>query len=635
MCGIAGVLGPVDEFAVTRTALMNDMQRHRGPDQEGLWQSEGETGVVLGHRRLAIIDLSEAGRQPMLDESTGVALVFNGECYNFPELRAELEASGRQFHTATDTEVVLAAYLSWGAEVFGRLRGMFALALWDPREDRLLLARDRLGIKPLYYCEQGGRLLFASELRALLATDAVPRKLDPLSLNSYLWHGFVPGPRSLVQGVSLLPAGYVLSASPGEKPKLQAYWKYPQTAVIADENGTHAAAKLEEAVAQHLVSDVPLGIFLSGGVDSSVMAAMAQSANAQPVTTFNVRFDESRYDESAHARKVAESLGTDHREVTLTESYFAEHLDDALECIDQPTFDALNTYFVSRAVKEAGLTVALAGTGGDELFGGYPSFAEIPRARRLAGAIGWLPERLLRLQGRVAARLMMGRPAEVYPQTRWGKFADAMATRGDLPALYQVSYGLFSGDFLDTLLLQPNKVIHRGLTPELSEALAERIAGEPELAAISSLEVFSFLGERLLRDTDAASMAVSLEVRVPLLDHVFVEALAGVPEAQRFHPLGKKMLLRQMVADRLDPALFDRAKAGFELPLAVWCRRLLSDRLRDTFQDINLAHAVGLNAETAGRLWRAFEHDGAGIYWSRVWSLYVLMIWCRRHGIYI
>ncbi len=632
MCGIAGVYGPIDEQAISYTTRMNAAQLHRGPDQDGLWQSAGDSGVVLGHRRLAIIDLSNAGRQPMVDESSGVALVFNGECYNFRELRAELEKAGRRFDSATDSEVVLAAYLQWGVAAFGRLRGMFALAVWDPRDSRLLLVRDRLGIKPLYYTEQHGRLLFASELRALLATGAVPRKLEQRSLAAFLWHGFVPGPETLVAGVRLLPAGHLLSIQHGGASELQAYWQYPQTGATGDAEVPRAS--LEEAVAQHLVSDVPLGIFLSGGVDSSVMAAMAQGAASQPVTTFNVRFDEAQYDESAHARKVAEALGTDHREVTLSEAYFAAHLDDALDCIDQPTFDALNTYFVSRAVKEAGLTVALAGTGGDELFAGYPSFRDIPRARRLAGAVGWLPRRLTRFAGRSAARFAMGRAGEVWPQTRWGKLADALATRGDLPALYQVAYGLFDSEFLDTLLLQPRDDIQRGLTPELSTVLADRIAGEPELAAISSLEAFSFLGERLLRDTDTASMAVSLEVRVPLLDHVFVEALSRVPEAQRFAPLGRKMLLRQMVADRLDPAIFDRDKAGFELPLAVWCRRALSQRLRATFQDINLAHAIGLNAETVGRLWRSFEAGSAGVYWSRVWSLYVLMNWCRQHEVY-
>ena len=637
MCGIAGVLGPADEFARNLTARMNNAMVHRGPDQDGLWQSDGTTGVVLGHRRLAIIDLSDAGRQPMVDATSGVAIAFNGECYNFRELRTELEAAGRIFVSASDTEVVLAAYLRWGSAALQRLRGMFALAVWDPRERVLLLARDRLGIKPLYYTEQDGRLLFASELRALLASDGVPRKLDRISLASFLWHGFVPGPRTLVAGVKLLPAGYLLTVRPGQSPEPVRYWSYP--AVTGEAGGLSSVArardKLEEAVAQHLVSDVPLGIFLSGGVDSSVIAAMAQRSADQPVSTFNVRFEEARYDESAHARQVAGILGTEHHEVTLTEAYFAEHLDDALDCIDQPTFDALNTYFVSRSVREAGLTVALAGTGGDELFGGYTSFVDLPRLRPVSQALGWLPGRMQRMAGRTASRLMMGVPSSVYPQTRWGKLSDALAARGDLLTLYQVSYGLFTREFLDSLLLQGGQDMQWGLDDGFARELAGRIHDQPELTAISSLEVASFLGERLLRDTDCASMAVSLEVRVPLLDHEFIEALAQVPEAQRFHPLRKKMMLREMTAGQLDPSLFDRDKAGFELPLAVWCKRLLSARLQATFQDINLAHAVGLNAESVARLWRAFEKGGSGVYWSRVWSIYVLMNWCRRHGVYL
>ncbi len=637
MCGIAGVLGPADEYAMKVTARMNNAMQHRGPDQGGLWKSEGKVGVVLGHRRLSIIDLSEAGRQPMIDAATGVAIAFNGECYNFRELRAELEASGRDFVSVSDTEVVLAAYLSWGSAALQRLRGMFALAVWDPREPILLLARDRLGIKPLYYTEQDGRLLFASELRALLASELVPRKLDQISLASFLWHGFVPGPRTLVTGVRLLPAGHLLCIRPGQPPEPACYWNYPVTTGASRESSAVAPArdKLEEAVAQHMVSDVPLGIFLSGGVDSSVIAAMAQRSADHPVSTFNVRFEEARYDESAHARQVAEILGTEHHEVTLTETYFADHLDAALDCIDQPTFDALNTYFVSRAVREAGLTVALAGTGGDELFGGYASFSDLPRIRPVSQALGWLPERMRRMAGRAASRVMMGLPSAVYPQTRWGKLTDALAARGDLVALYQVSYGLFTCDFLDALLLQPVQDMHWGLETARRRELTERTHGQDEPTAISSLEVASFLGERLLRDTDCASMAVSLEVRVPLLDHEFIEALARVPTAQRFHPLRKKMMLREMTGGKLDPLLFEREKAGFELPLAVWCKRLLSRRLRATFQDINLAHAIGLNAETVGRLWRAFEQGGAGVYWSRVWSLYVLMNWCRRHGVYL
>lgn len=638
MCGIAGTVGRVDDVAVERTRHMLDAMVHRGPDQEGLWRTEGDEGAVLGHRRLSILDLSEAGRQPMVDPDTGVVIAFNGEVYNFAELRAEL--GPRRFQSTSDTEVVLAAYARWGEAAIDRLRGMFAIAVWDPRDASLLLARDRLGIKPIYVAAAGGRFWFASELRALLASGAVERKLDDRALGSFLWHGFVPGPRTLVEGVRLMPAGSTLRVqSDGTPAAPRHFWELPRPSSHHDHTTeadavARARDELERAVRMRLVSDVPLGIFLSGGVDSSVVAAMAQRSSSTPVTTFNIRFDEARYDESPFARDVARRLGTDHREVTLTEQSFAEHLDDALASIDQPTFDAINTYFVSRAVREAGITVALSGAGGDELFGGYTSFVDLPRAQHAARMLGHVPPRLRGGLARAATRARMGRGSEVHPQTRWGKLDDLLATRGDVLGLYQVSYGLFTREMLRSLRLSKADDLRWGLEPERAEELTALVKDESPLAAISLLELSSFIGERLLRDTDAASMAVSLEVRVPLLDHAFVEAMSRVPDARRFHPLRKKQLLKEMIADQLDPAVLDREKAGFELPLAVWCKSRLSPRLRETLQDINLAHAIGLDGEAVARLWRAFEKGGPGVYWSRVWSLFVLMTWCRRHGVY-
>jgi len=637
MCGIAGVLGADAERGRTLTAGMLTAMVHRGPDQDGFWQSGSAPGVSLGHRRLSILDLSEAGRQPMIDGPSGAVIVFNGECYNFLELKSELEQAGRRFVSTSDTEVVLAAFLEWGEAALARLRGMFAIAIWDPQSETVLLARDRLGIKPLYYARSNGCLLFASEVRALLASGAVDRQLDPAAIRSYLWHGFVSGPRSIVAGVHSLPAGTSLRIDrKGNEVSRSRFWTLPRASVdgAARSSIADVRSELETAVDQHLRSDVPLGVFLSGGVDSSVVAAMAARASSKPVVTFNLRFDERRYDESGFARAVAGQLGTEHREVTLSESAFDRQLDDALESIDQPTFDAINTYFVSRAVREAGLTVALAGTGGDELFGGYASFVDIPRSRPIARLSRVLPRRVADACAKLVTRMTMGRPDEVYPQTRWGKLADVLATRGDLLALYQVSYGLFSRRFLEDLALQPVDDGYFGLDPDEARDLAALIRGEPELHAISLLELSSFLRERLLRDTDAASMAVSLEVRVPLLDHVFVEEVAALPAEQRFHPLRRKALLRELISDRIDPGTFDRPKAGFELPFDLWCRQRLAGRLAATFEDINLAHRCGLDAESVGRLWRAFQRGSPGIYWSRVWSLFVFMTWCRRHAAY-
>lgn len=636
MCGVAGIVGPPTDGVVTAVESMLTAMLHRGPDQGGVWASPDQR-AVLGHRRLSIIDLSEAGRQPMIDERSGAVMVYNGECYNYLELRRELESLGRKFRSQSDSEVVLGAYAEWGDAAFARLRGMFAIAIWNPGAATLTLVRDRVGIKPLYWMAHGSAIAFASEVRALLGLPGFAPRLDPAGVRSYLWHGFVFGPGTLVAGVRALEAGTLLKvAADGRVLERRRY--APERAHVARLDTRQAeaqlAAELDATVQAHMVADVPLGIFLSGGVDSSVISAVAQRNSSRPVVTFNIRFEEARYDESPYAREVARRLGTDHREILLTERMFDEHLDAAIGCVDQPTFDALNTFFVSRAVRDAGLTVALAGTGGDELFGGYASFVDLPRVRPLARALGLLPQRALDGIGRTTARLLMGPGSEVRPQTRWGKFADVLATRGDLVALYQTSYAIFSREMQRTLLLSPTQAEPWGLAPARHAELAERIAGLGSLEAIAELELASFVGERLLRDTDFASMAVSLEVRVPLLDHGFIDAARALPEAARFQPLRRKDALKRIVAKQLPPELFDRPKAGFELPLGQWCRSRLAGRLEQNFQDINLAHAIGLNAETVGRLWRAFRGGDASVYWSRIWGLYVLMNWCRRHGVY-
>lgn len=637
MCGIAGVMGATGANALADTGNMLAAMLHRGPDQGGTWQCPLDAGATFGHRRLSILDLSDAGRQPMIHHDSGVVIVFNGECYNFQQLRTELEHFGHRFTSTCDTEVILVAYIQWGDACIARLRGMFALAIWDPRSATVLIARDRLGIKPLYFTNTGGRMLFASELRALLAVPGVRRGLDPRGLESFLWNGFVPGPHTLVQGIELLDPGMLMRVSAsGQILDRRRYWRQPHPQQSGDADAAVAAVELEldRTMQMHLLADVPLGIFLSGGVDSSVMAAVAQRNSSRPVVTFNVRFEEAGYDESPYAREVARLLGTDHRELLLSQQGFADHLDDAMECLDQPTFDALNTYFVSRAVREAGLTVALAGTGGDELFGGYASFVDLPRAWPAASTLGRLPPRLLGGMASLASRVLMGPGSEVPAQTRWGKLADLLATRGDRLGMYQVSYAIFSREMQRALTLSGVASLEYGLTAGRARELRELTAGQDDLSAISSLELANFVGERLLRDTDCASMAVSLEVRVPLLDHVLLETLARVPERRRFRPLRRKELLKYMVREQLPARVFERKKAGFELPLGSWCRARLAGRIEATFQDINLAHAIGLNAETVGRIWRAFKSGDKSVYWSRVWALFILMHWCRRNEVY-
>ncbi|MCI0629916.1 MAG: asparagine synthase (glutamine-hydrolyzing) [Phycisphaerales bacterium] len=642
---MAGAIGCITPEVIGAVHRMNDAQIHRGPDDQGCWrsgESVGDAGAAFAFRRLSIIDLTADGHQPMIDPETGNVIVFNGEIYNYQELRRELAHTGVVFKSRSDTEVILKSYAKWGAAAINRLRGMFAFALWDAHERRVLLARDRLGIKPLYLCNlkqpNGKRtLLFASELRSLLASDLIDRKLSRTGLSTYMWNGFVVGPQTIVEAIELLPAGTLALVDPnGGSYCLERYWQVPTASHAADADDSVECLRheLTRAIRQHLISDVPLGVFLSGGVDSSAIAALAVRVAGSNIRTFNISFNEAQYDESRYASAVANSLGTDHVEVKLNQGLFSDRLDDALASIDQPTFDAINTYFISRAVREAGITVALAGTGGDELFGGYRSFVDVPRAARWSRRLSFMPEPALRFLAAQVCRVKFGAGQAVPSQTRWGKLGDAIAAGGRIVDAYQTSYGLFTSDFIDQIMTAgSNGHTHYGLTPARSQELAELATCDGDLAAVSALELSCYVGERLLRDTDAASMAVSLEARVPLLDHQVVEAAASLDPQRRFQPLGEKAVLRELALDRLNPALFNRPKSGFVLPIDRWCREQLRDQVAQTLGDTQQCAAAGLNAKTVGRLWQAFQAGAPGIYWSRIWAIFALLWWCRRHGV--
>jgi len=572
----------------------------------------------------------------MVDPDTGNVVVFNGELYNYKDLRNELRADGLDFKSQSDTEVLLKAYAKWGLDALARLRGMFAFAIWDRSERRVVLARDRLGIKPLYLCTTGSAeektLFFASELRSLLAGGVVDRRLNPHAVASYIWNGFVIGPETIIQGVQLLAAGSAAIVRSDGSLELRPYWRFPRYAPSRD-GVDRLSEALQSSVRQHLVSDVPLGVFLSGGIDSSAVTAIAASASGSGIRTFNLSFDETRYDESRYAENVARSIGTEHTEVRLSQSQFKEQIDAALGSIDQPTFDAINSYFVSRAVREAGMTVALAGTGGDELFGGYSSFVDIPRARRVSKALAFLPATTVSQLSRLAGR-WDGRQERVAPQTRWGKLGDVLGTRGDIVGLYQTTYALFTSDFARQLLVEiPAELDNYGLTPARASHLRNGAKGDEILNAVSVLELSNFIGERLLRDTDSASMAVSLEVRVPLLDHEVVEAAAGVETRSRFYPLRRKELLRNLALSGLPSEQFDRPKQGFGLPMEEWCRHLMRDEMDMAFAQPSRCASLGLRHDAVSLLWRAFKAGAPGIYWSRVWSIFVLMWWCQSHGV--
>ena len=654
MCGIAGIIGRVG--GANREALerMSRALHHRGPDAAGFWAGRPDAdgfGCMLAFRRLAILDLSDCANQPMVDAKSGRAIVFNGEIYNYRALRDDLSRAGETFHSSGDTEVLLRTLSVHGSnDGVRRLRGMFAFALWDDAARRLVLARDPLGIKPLYVCRNTDprgewSLAFASELRALLASGLLGTpKLNANAVASVVWNGFVMGPGTAVEGVeSVWPGELQTFDGKGVKTSGETFWSLARA---HEPPATEADVRvaLEESVRLHLASDVPLGVFLSGGVDSGAVANLAQRASGSgQINTFTLAFEERAYDEGAHAREIAAAIGTRHSEVVLTESRFVGSLKPALDGLDQPTFDGLNSYFMSQAVREAGLKVALVGTGGDELFGGYTSFRRVPALHRLARHAAPFPPGARMAAGKLVAALAgvrRGKAGGVGPQTKWAKLPDVLLSGGDVATVYQLAYALFLPEFQRRLVanaLRERLSEHAGLTAGLPHGLRERLESETDgrsaLSAVSVLEQRCFLGERLLRDSDAASMAVSLELRLPLVDQGVVRCVDRLPDALRYRPLGRKQLLRRVGLAGLDPRLFERPKSGFVLPYDQWIRRGLGREMDEVMRDPKLAAAVGLDGDAVASLWRAYQDGTPGMYWSRVWALYVLIRWCHRHGV--
>jgi asparagine synthase (glutamine-hydrolysing) len=516
---------------------------------------------------------------------------------------------------------------------------MFAFASWDPRLRKLLLARDPLGIKPLYVARSTDpsaewSLAFASEVRALLASGLLGKaRLCPEAAASVVWNGFVVGPQTAVEGIeSVSPGQLRVYDGAGKEEASRDFWTVPPPAPSVAMDEERLSALLEECLRIHLVSDVPLGVFLSGGVDSSAVANLAQKANRAPVHTFTLAFEQPEYNEGPIARRIAEAIGTQHREVMLTEDHVVSQLDKALDSLDQPTFDGLNSNYLSDAVRQAGFTVALVGTGGDELFGGYTSFRDLPRLHRWSRRLRWIPRGALASAARLATSALRRSNGAIAPQTRWAKLPDMLRRGDDLIGLYQLAYALFLPDF-QRALLPSDGVLVDGLPSAVRARLERETEARSPLSAISVLEQRLFLGERLLRDGDAASMAASIEQRLPLVDQVLFEAVSRLPDAPRYEPVRRKAALRRIGLRGLDPALFDRPKSGFVLPFDEWIRRGLSKAIDQTLRDSDAVRAAGLDPTAVHKLWHAFLVGAPGLYWSRVWAIYVLVRWCARHGV--
>lgn len=629
MCGINGIYGLDDTLlAKQRIAAMNTCMKHRGPDDEGVFAKEK---IALGHRRLSIIDLSAAGHQPMSSVDGRYHIVYNGELYNYQELKFELKRvvanSGQQayfFQTSTDTEVIIAAYARWGADCLKRFNGMFAFAIWDEQQKELFVARDRMGIKPLYYCLTSGIFAFSSEIRSLLQSELVPRKLDAAALVDYLRYQTVHAPDTIVKGIKMLMPGHYLHLK-NEKVIAHCYWD-----MIKNTN-TQAAGKnyqevckdvntlLTKAVERRLIADVPFGAFLSGGIDSSAIVGLMSKVSTEKVKTFSITFDEQEFSEARYAQLIAKKFDTEHHEIKLQPADFIAQLPQALKAMDHPSGDGPNTYIVSKATKEAGITMALSGLGGDELFAGYDVFNRYLelKSKKLLTRMPYF----LRASGGNALTL-------VKPGVASEKIAELLKQPSiDFSSFYTLSRQVLLDKKIKTLL--KNTILPKNkITEQLKEQDFSSLASD--ISKVSYGEMSTYMQNVLLRDTDQMSMAHALEVRVPFMDYTLVEYVLGLPDKFKI-PSSPKKLLVDALGDLLPPEIVNRPKMGFTFPWRQWMQQELKSFCEEKM--LALSKRSFFAEQEVLKLWRGFLANDPQLTWSRIWYLVVLENWLQENKI--
>lgn len=639
MCGIVGILARNAAVAPEILERATMSLAHRGPDDSGTIiireESSEPIEIGLGNRRLAILDLSPLGHQPMQDPGTGNWIVYNGEIYNFREVRKKLQGLGTSFQSDSDTEVLLKAYGHWGEECLRELRGIFAFAIWDAQRHRLFLARDPLGIKPLYYGSFGQYFLFASEIRTLLGTGLVPRQLDSAGLANYLEFGSLYDPITLIEGVSALRPGHSLVWENGNVQE-RMYWDLvnprSKAAIEANRRSSPAGrrtleeelhASIDESVRMQMVSDVPVGAFLSGGIDSSSLIGLLSRSGLQ-VSTFSIIFREADYSEAEYSRLVAKKFGTEHHEILCSQHDALEAWPEAVKAMDQPTIDGLNTYFVSRQTRAAGIKVALSGLGGDEMFAGYSSFRAVPRMELFSRYWQHVPSFFRQPLANSYAWLMSD-----TDQTR--KLATLARANGRIVHPYFLARMLFTPEQSDRLLIaRDSESVERSQT-SVEENLGRTRDLDP-VNRVSYLESRCYMLNTLLRDSDVMSMAHGLEVRVPLIDHKLAEKLFALPGNWKLDAGTPKPLLVGALHGELPDQIVHRRKRGFTLPFEHWLRDELHAGVEATLRNIPGGPLASvLNAPAILKIWQDF-HTGH-TSWSRPWALYALQRWCELHSV--
>ena len=640
MCGIAGFLDRASEMNAealqTVNRCMTDAIAHRGPDDEGIWVDPA-AGIALGHRRLSILDLSPEGHQPMHSVSGAFVIVFNGEIYNFREIRGELESHGHRFRGHSDTEIMLAAFEEWGVRrAVDKFNGMFSFAVWDRHNRTLYFCRDRLGKKPLYYGWAGKVLLFASEPKALHAHPAFEGEIDRNALALYMRHGYIPAPYSIYKGIYKLPAGGILairSTDVGSNAEPEQYWSaldaarrsLAHPALSGEEEALRELeVLLRDAVGIRMVSDVPLGAFLSGGIDSSIVVALMQSISSNPVKTFSIGFHEETHDEAQHARAVAKHLGTDHTELYVTPSQARDVIPSLPVMYDEPFADSsqIPTFLVSQLARRF-VTVALSGDGGDELFGGYSTYHQCakyfarnrrwpaPLRRAAAACMTGMPDNLLRAvfasAGVKGGKLRLQRMASILGHESTGLAYRAMMSIWEFPE--QLARGASEPA---TTFVDPRYI--------------DTVDGE--VPAMMLLDAATYLPDDILVKVDRASMAVSLEARCPLLDYRVFEFAWRLPMVLKRRNGSGKWILKQLAYRLVPRELLDRPKAGFAVPIQDWLRGPLRDWAGDLLDPRMLRQDGWLNPEPVQAAWNQHA-SGAGDMSARLWTVLMFQAWLR------
>jgi asparagine synthase (glutamine-hydrolysing) len=635
MCGINGILFKSTQPEARKEAIlkMNQALAHRGPDNDGVWHDDY---CFFGHRRLSIIDLSKSSDQPMQSFDGRFVIIYNGELYNYRELKLELQRVSLQqdqkdlatyfFQTNSDTEVILAAYMRWGVECLKHFNGMFAFSIYDRDKKQLFIARDRMGVKPLYYNLTSDYIAFSSELRSLLASDLIERKLNIDALNDYIRYQTVFAPDTMIENVQMLMPGYyaMIEFAENTTVAINQYWCLSKNNTPINKKTSyeqikkHVLALTERAVERRLVADVPFGAFLSGGVDSSAVVALMSKTLNQSVNTYAITFKEDTFSEAPYSRMIAEKYKTNHHEIELSVNDFLHDLPNALLAIDHPSADGPNTYVVSKAVRQSGIKMALSGLGGDELFAGYQTFQNYFKIKN-STTLKVFPTGLKSLGANVMHAASKSAKTEKLKEI-------SKIAKYDLKSIYPNIRKVYAEERIQKLL-KPEYYRATKIIAALND-IGER--DRNGIRAVSEAEMKTYMQNILLRDADQMSMAHALEVRLPFMDYALIEYVLALPDEYKFLSSPKRLLIESL-GDLLPEAIWKRKKMGFVLPYEKWMKQELKSFCEDRIK--SLAERPFMNGEQLLMLWQEFLKNSKRINWSRIWQFVVLEHWLQTNKI--